>query len=100
MIFKASRLSDGNKMFPVEVELKETCLEVKDPGLFKSVETNYDYQYIDDFKVSNPMIGYCSFSFKYKDQLVEVHGFTDHDMDEIERLLDQKKKEYLSNRRG
>ena len=38
MIFKASRMSDGNKLFPVEIEIKETCLEIKQPGLLKSVE--------------------------------------------------------------
>jgi hypothetical protein len=98
MIFKASRLSDGNKIFPVEVELKETCLEIKEPGLFNSVEVNYDYQFIENLKVNNRMIGYCSFSFDYRGKQIDVHGFTDEDMDEIERILDIKKKDYISSR--
>lgn len=98
MIFKASRLSEGNNMFPVEVELKETCLEIKEPGLFNSTEINYDYQHIENFKVSNPMIGFCSFSFDYKGQQIDVHGFGDKDMDEIERILDLKKKDYITNK--
>lgn len=98
MKFQASRLSDGNKLFPVEIELKQTCLEIKTPGLFNSIEKNFDYQHIENFEVNNPMIGYCSFSFSYKGEKVSAHGFTDKDMDEIEKLLDEKKLHYVSNR--
>ena len=99
MIFKASRLSDGNKLFPIELELKETCLEIKTPGFLNSVEKNYDYQFIQNFTVNNPMVGFCSFSFDYNEEKIEAHGFKDDDMNEFEEHLDIKKKEYLSNRR-
>lgn len=97
MIFKASRLSSGNKMFPVEVELKETALEIKEPGLLNSVETNYDYAFIQNIIVNDPLIGYCSFSFEYKGKRIEVNGFKEDDMEEIERLLDNKLKEFHTN---
>ena len=98
MIFKASRLSDGNKMFPIEIEIKETCLEIKDPGLFKSLEKNYDYQLIENFGASDPMLGYCTIFFDYNDEKITAHGFTEADKDEISRLVDLKKKEYLSRK--
>lgn len=96
MIFKASRLSDGNKMFPIEIEIKETSVEIKDPGFFESNEMNYDYQQISNLRAQDPMLGYCTISFDYEGKNIKVHGFTEEDKEEIMRLIDLKKKEYLS----
>ncbi len=98
MIFKTSRLSDGNKLFPVEIEFKETSLEVKSPGLFNSVEKNYDYEHLGELEVNDPMLGYCSISFMYKEEKISVHGFSDEHIEEIQKVFDQKKSKFYTQR--
>ena len=44
------------------------------------------------------MLGYCTIFFDYNDEKITAHGFTEADKDEISRLVDLKKKEYLSRK--
>jgi hypothetical protein len=91
MKFKASRLSEGNKVFPTEVNLEETSVEIKTPGLFSGDSKYLNYQDITAIEVDTPMIGFCTIRLFLNGNKIEVHGFSKADVKEIRKLIDEKR---------
>ena len=91
MKFKASRLSEGNKVFPTEITLEENSVEVKVPGLFSGDSKFLNYQDITAIEVDTPMIGFCTLRLYLNGNKIEVHGFSKADVKEIRRLIDEKR---------
>ena len=91
MKFKASRLSEGNKVFPTEINLEENSVEVKIPGIFRGDSKYLNYQDITAIEVDTPMIGFCTIRLFLNSTKVEVHGFSKADVKEIRRIIDEKR---------
>jgi hypothetical protein len=91
MKFKASRLSEGNKVFPTEINLEENSVEVKIPGIFSGDSKYLNYQDITAIEVDTPMIGFCTLRLFLNGTKVEVHGFSKADVKEIRRIIDEKR---------
>lgn len=91
MKFKASRLSEGNKMFPAEINLEENNIEIKIPGLFRGDSKYLNYQDITSIEVDSPMIGFCTLRLFLNGNRVEVKGFSKSDVKEIRRIIDEKR---------
>lgn len=84
--FTASRLSDGNKMFPDEILIDETSVTIKSPRLFGGRATTFPLGQIT-VSVNSPFLGFCDLNFYANGTSVSVHGFTDSDAKNIKWLI-------------
>ena len=89
MKFTASRLSEGNKVFPAEIYLEENSIEIKVPGLFSGDSKYLNYEDITAIEVDSPMIGFATLRLFHNGNMVEVHGFSKSDVKEIRRIIDE-----------
>lgn len=96
MKIKASRLSEGNKIFPAEIDIEETGLTVKIPGFFKNRSQFLDYKQIGDVSVDTPLVGYSTITFYTQGARVSAHGFTKSEVRRIKNAIENGK----NNRHG
>ncbi len=89
MKFTASRLSDGNSLFPAQIEIQDSGLSVKLPGFFSGKNTFLPFSNISSVSVDSPMIGYSTISFSAQGVRVTVHGFTVDEVEQIKQAIDQ-----------
>jgi PH (Pleckstrin Homology) domain-containing protein len=89
MKFTASRLSEGNKVFPAEIHLEENSIEIKVPGLFSGDSKYLNYEDITSIEVDSPMIGFATLRLFTTGTKVEVHGFSKSDIKEIRKIIDE-----------
>lgn len=90
MKFTASRLSEGNKVFPTEIHLEENSIEIKTPGLFSGDSKYLNYEDITSIEVDSPMIGFATLRlFMTGGNKIEAHGFSKGDIKEIRRVIDE-----------
>ncbi|WP_432712983.1 hypothetical protein [Pedobacter sp.] len=89
MKFTASRLSEGNKAFPVEIHLEENNIEIKKPGVFSGDSKYLNYEDITAIEVDSPMIGFSTIRLFINGNKIEVKGFSKSDVKEIRKLIDE-----------
>ena len=76
LTFTASRLSEGNTLFPSQMILSDNYLTIRVPGLFSGDEVSLPYNVISTVYVDTPMIGYSSIYINiYGTEMVGIHGF-------------------------
>lgn len=92
MKFKASRISDGNKLFPASIETKDDGLIVRIPSFWKNDETFLSYNDISGVEVNSPLIGYSTIEFNARGMRVKAHGFTRSDVTSIRKAIENGKK--------
>lgn len=91
MKFTASRLSEGNKIFPAEIHIENTGLTVRIPGLFKGKSEYFDYKNITNVSVETPLIGYSTITFHAAGAKVAAHGFTTSEVKQIKQAIENGK---------
>jgi len=91
MKFVASRLSEGNKLFPAEIHIEENGIKVKIPGFLRGDTKFIDYENISAVDVNTPMIGYSSITFYYQGSKAFAHGFTKGEAKQIKEAIDKGK---------
>lgn len=89
MKFTASRLSEGNKVFPTEIYLEENSIEIKSPGLFSGDSKYLNYEDITSIEVDTPMIGFSTLRLFLNGNKVEVSGFSKSDIKKIRLMIDE-----------
>lgn len=89
MKFTASRLSEGNKMFPTEIHLEENTIEIKAPALFSGDSKYLNYEDISSIEVDSPMLGFSTLRIFLNGNMIEVTGFSKSDIKEIRRIIDE-----------
>jgi len=97
MKFTASRLSEGNKVFPAEIYLEENSVEIKAPGLFSGDSKYLNYEDITAIEVDSPMIGFSTLRLFHNGNKIEVHGFSKKDIKEIRRIVDENRSKRRKN---
>ena len=76
LTFTASRLSEGNSLFPSQMILSDNYLTIRVPGLFSGDEVSLPYNVISTVDVDTPMIGYSSIYINlYGTEMVGINGF-------------------------
>ena len=91
MKFVASRLSEGNKIFPAEIHIEENGIKVKIPG-FLSGDTKFiNYEHITSVDISTPMIGFSSITFYNQGNKAFAHGFKKEEAKQIKEAIDRGK---------
>ncbi|MEO7215108.1 hypothetical protein [Mucilaginibacter sp.] len=88
MKYTASRLSEGNKVFPSEIYTEENGVTIKVPGLFSGDTTTIAYESISAVETDTPMIGFSTIRFFHSGNKVEAHGFTKNDVEEIKAYIE------------
>lgn len=75
MKFTASRLSDNNKMLPVEIHIDKYGVTVKTPGIFRSKNDTIEFNKITKVSVETPIVGFSTITFHTARSVVSAHGF-------------------------
>jgi hypothetical protein len=91
MKFTASRLSDGNKVFPAEIYTEDSGIKVKIPGFFRGDTKFINYENIS-MEINTPLIGYSTLTFFYQGSKAHAHGFTKDQAKQIKAIIDNGKK--------
>ena len=89
MKYTASRLSEGNKAFPIEIHLNDSNVEIKKPGVFSGESKYLNYEDITAIEIDSPMIGFSTITLYLNGTKVEVHGLSKSDVQEIRKHIDQ-----------
>lgn len=92
MKITASRLSEGNKLFPAEIHIEESGLTVKIPGFLGGKSTFLSYSDISSVSVDAPMIGYSTIRFNAHGEKVTAHGFTKSEVKQVKEAIDNGKR--------
>jgi hypothetical protein len=89
MKYVASRLSEGNKLFPAEIITEENGITIKVPGLFSGDTTTIAFESISAIEIDTPLIGYSTIRFYHSGNKVEAHGFSKSDVKEIKAFIEE-----------
>jgi len=92
MKYVASRLSEGNKLFPAEIIAEEGGITIKIPGLFSGDTTTISYDSISAVEIDTPLIGFSTIRLYHSGNKVEAHGFSKSDVKEIKSLIEEGRK--------
>jgi len=92
MKITASRLSEGNKLFPAEIHIEDSGLTVKIPGFLGGKSTFLSYTDISSVSVDAPMIGYSTIKFNAHGEKVTAHGFTKSEVNQVKAAIDNGKR--------
>lgn len=86
--FEASRLSEGNKVFPAKINIDNFGVTLKIPGLMGGKEKTLSYQQVSSISIDTPMVGYSKITFDTLgfDRLVAT-GFSKADAQEVKNLV-------------
>jgi hypothetical protein len=99
MKFTASRLSEGNKVFPAEIGIDDHGVTLRIPGMFGGKTTHLDFQNIGNVSISTPAVGYSTITFHASGSHATAHGFTAGEARQIKRAIDEGRSA-LGDRRG
>ncbi len=91
MKFIASRLSEGNKLFPPEIQLEPAGITVKIPGLFSGESKYFDFVNIASVEINTPAIGYSTITIYAGGTKISTHGFTKSEVEQIKQGIENGK---------
>ncbi len=90
--YTASRMADGNKLFPPKVTILDNGIRVKIPGFFKGEECFLYYKQISYVGAKTPLIGFSTLTIATNNGFVTVHGFSKKEVEAIKQAIDEGKK--------
>jgi len=73
--YTASRISDGNKLFPPTITVEKNGLTVKLPGLFSGSEKFVSFKDISSISYDAPMVGFTKLQLNIHGAKTTVEGF-------------------------
>ena len=86
--YTASRLSEGNKLFPCELLLDEMSVTLKLPGFLNGKETTIPMNRISSVDIETPLFGYSTIIIETTGEAaIKAHGFTKEEVTEMKTLL-------------
>jgi len=86
--YKASRLSEGNKLFACKITIDDKGVTLKVPGFFSGKETTVMYNHISAVDIESPMIGYSTIYIETTgDGKITAHGFTKAEVTEMKEMI-------------
>ncbi len=84
--YTASRLSEGNKMFPCNIQIDEQAVTFKMPGFFNGKETTIPMSRISSVDIETPLIGYSTIIIETTGEgSIRAHGFTKAEVKEMKK---------------
>ena len=99
MQFEASRLSDGNKLFPAKIIIEPIGITLKLPGLFGGKEKTIPFHLISSVKLKTPFIGYSTIIiYSVGWDIITASGFTAADVTTIKKQIEIGQENYKKQR--
>jgi len=87
--FTASRLLEGNRLFPNEITIGTSGVTMKVPGLFSSKEETIPFTKISSVNIDCPMFGFSSITIttNTEDGEITSSGFLKEEVVEMKSLI-------------
>ena len=86
--YAASRLTEGNKIFPNKITLDDNGVTFKVPAFFSGEETTIPYSRVSSVNVITPFVGYSDIIIETTGEgKIQVHGFTKDEVDEMKQII-------------
>ncbi len=73
--FTASRISEGNVLFPPTIIFDDNGVTVRCPFIYSGKSTYIPYSCISSVHIETPIIGFSTISFYAFGNPVSIHGF-------------------------
>lgn len=86
--FTATRISEGNMLFPPTITLDDTGVTIKSPALLSSRRNFVPYHAISNVEIYNPLVGFSSISISAYGKTVTVNGFYSAEVEEMKRIIE------------
>lgn len=89
--YTASRLSEGNKVFPCRVTISDRGVTLKIPGFFSGDEATIPFGQISGVEINTPMVGYSTITVETSGEgNIIAHGFTKSEVKEMKYMIMEK----------
>lgn len=86
--FVASRLTDGNKIFPAKIIIDELGVTLKIPSLFSGSEKTIPFGRISSVDIDCPFIGFSTIIIETTGEgKIKAHGFTKAEVERMKALI-------------
>lgn len=90
-VYTASRLTEGNKVFPDKIVLDDNGVTLRVPSFFSGEETTIPYSRISSVNIDTPFVGYSDIIIETTGEgRVQVHGFTKDEVTEMKQVILEK----------
>jgi uncharacterized membrane protein YdbT with pleckstrin-like domain len=89
--FTASRLSQGNRVFPSRINIDQQGVTLKVPGLFSGNEKTIPFNRISSVDIDCPMVGYSTIVINTTGEgNIRAHGFLKKEVNRMKALILEK----------
>ena len=89
--YTASRMSEGNKVFPIKILIDEIGVTIHHPGLFSGQEKTIPFSRVSSVDVDSPLVGFSSIIIHTTGEgKIDAHGFTKNEVMEMKQLILEK----------
>ena len=86
--FIASRLTDGNRIFPSKIVIDKQSVTFKVPGLFSGNEKTIPFNRISSVDIDCPLVGFSTIIIETTGEgNVRAHGFTKTEVKRMKELI-------------
>jgi hypothetical protein len=87
-IYTASRLTDGNRIFPTRIIIDDSTVTFKIPSLFSGKETTIPFSRISSVNIDCPFIGFSTIIIETTGEgQIIAKGFTKSEVLEMKELI-------------
>lgn len=86
--YTASRLSEGNKVFPIKIVINQLGVTLKHPGIFSGQEKTIPFSRVSSVDVDCPLVGFSTIIIQTTGEgKINAHGFTKNEVNEMKKLI-------------
>lgn len=87
-IYTASRLTDGNRIFPTRIIIDDSTVTFKIPSLFSGKETTIPFSRISSVNIDSPFIGFSTIIIETTGEgQIIAKGFTKSEVIEMKEFI-------------
>lgn len=87
--FKATRISEGNVLFPPTIILDDEGITIKSPALLHHNMEFIPYESLSSVFIHTPLVGFSTISFFAYGRELKVHGFFKREVREMKYYIEQ-----------
>ena len=85
--YTASRISEGNVLFPPTIIFDDNGVTVRCPFIFSGKSTYISYSCISSVHIETPIVGFSTISFYAFGTQVSIHGFLKAEAIEMRQII-------------
>jgi hypothetical protein len=86
--FTASRLTEGNRLFPIQIIINDIGVTVKIPNLFSGKEQTVPFSRISSVNIDCPFVGYSTILIETTGEgQISANGFLKREVIEMKELI-------------